>query len=103
MKNLNSVLESHATGRSNCPMDEANTVRLTVCGSFGFGNAGDEAVPIALADIGAYLGFSMNVNVVGRFDEPALSQVIGLGPRDASRRETLRGYPLLLSGGGIIE
>jgi polysaccharide pyruvyl transferase WcaK-like protein len=76
---------------------------LTVCGSFGFGNAGDEAIPYAIADIATHLGLSVDLDVVGRFDEPALTGVIGMGTGGIRRREELRGQPIVVTGGGIIE
>ena len=78
-------------------------MRVTVCGSFGFGNAGDEAIPLALADMGAHLGVKVAPDIVGRYDEPASPAVIGIGARDAARREAVRGQPVILSGGGIID
>jgi len=84
-------------------VNRADAIDLTICGSFGFGNAGDEAVPAAIADIAVHLGIEIAPHVVGRFDEPAMPEVIGLGAADAQRREMLRGHPLVMSGGGIIE
>lgn len=78
-------------------------VHLTVCGSFGFQNLGDEAIPLALVDIGRRIGIEIVPDVVSRFDKPASTDVIGLGEQDRLRRNSLRRQPLLMSGGGIIE
>jgi polysaccharide pyruvyl transferase WcaK-like protein len=77
--------------------------QLTVCGSFGFGNAGDEAVPLACQDLAKACGIPLDVAVLGRFAKPAMPEVIGIGNADQSRRERLRGQPLLMIGGGVIE
>jgi polysaccharide pyruvyl transferase WcaK-like protein len=82
-------------------MDEKR--QLTVCGSFGFGNAGDEAVPLAYHDLARACGISLDLAVLGRFDRPAMPEVIGIGRADRGRREKLRGRRLLMSGGGVIE
>ncbi|WP_084462222.1 polysaccharide pyruvyl transferase family protein [Bradyrhizobium sp. WSM1417] len=78
-------------------------MKLSICGSFGFGNVGDEAIPLAIADLGLSLGVLIEPIVIGRYDEPALAEVIGWSNRDKERRETLRGVPLVFSGGGIID
>lgn len=76
---------------------------LVVAGSFGFGNAGDEAVPLAIADLASELGFNVSVDVLSRFDEPATRDVIGLGAQDTVRRRALLDRVVLLSGGGVVE
>jgi polysaccharide pyruvyl transferase WcaK-like protein len=78
-------------------------MKVTVCGSFGFANVGDEAIPEAIADLGHSFGVSIEPMVVGRYDEPAMAEVIGLSGRDRARRDALRGLPVLASGGGIID
>jgi polysaccharide pyruvyl transferase WcaK-like protein len=78
-------------------------MKLTICGSFGFGNAGDEAIPEAIFDIAASLGMFVETNAVGRFPEPAFQNIVGIGDNDRQRLERLRGQPVLVSGGGIIE
>ena len=77
--------------------------KLTICGSFGFGNIGDEAIPLAVHDLAENLGVPINLDILSRFDKPEISSVIGLGDQDKERRESLRGQPLIMSGGGIIE
>ncbi len=76
---------------------------LTLCGSFGFGNIGDEAIPQAITDMADTLNISLRINLLSRFDRPKISNVIGLGPQDDERRNQLAGQPILLVGGGIIE
>lgn len=78
-------------------------LRLTVAGSFGYGNAGDEGAPLAICDLARSLGYKATVDVLSRFNEPAESKVIGLGPRDTSRRRAIADQPLLFVGGGIVE
>jgi len=77
--------------------------RLTVAGSFGFGNAGDEGAPLAVEDIGRSLGIELAVDVIGRFRAPADADVIGLGDEDRLRRDAVAQQPLLYVGGGVIE
>jgi polysaccharide pyruvyl transferase WcaK-like protein len=77
--------------------------KLTVCGSFGFGNAGDEALPLAIADLAHSHGMNAEIQVLGRFPRPALPHVIGLDVQDEARRATLKGSPILVAGGGVVE
>ena len=83
--------------------EPANRIKLTVCGSFGFGNAGDEAIPEAITDMAGQLGMPVHIDMVTRFDNPAMPHVIGLGAKDRHRLELLRQQPLIMSGGGIID
>lgn len=76
---------------------------LTVCGSFGFGNAGDEAVPLALQDLAASLEVELDLAVIGRYAEVDMPEVIGLGLQDADRRASRRASHLMFVGGGVIE
>lgn len=78
-------------------------MNLTVCGSFGFFNVGDEAIPLALEDMLNQLGQPGKISVLSRFEKPVMPSVIGLGDHDRSRRLPLEKQPLLVSGGGIIE
>lgn len=78
-------------------------IPLTIAGSFGFGNAGDEGAPLAIEDIGRSLGVDIAVDVIGRFRAPANSAVIGLGDEDRMRRDAIAQQPLLYVGGGVIE
>jgi polysaccharide pyruvyl transferase WcaK-like protein len=77
--------------------------KIVVCGSFGYGNIGDEAVPYAIKDIGESIGVKLDVIPVGRYDLTPISDVIDLGPQDKLKRANLKGLPLLVVGGGIIE
>lgn len=76
---------------------------INICGSFGYGNAGDEAIPLAIADMLGALGIHSEINVLGRFDEPDLPSVIGLGKSDRERRNQIMGLPTIVSGGGVVE
>lgn len=76
---------------------------IVIYGSFGFGNAGDEAVPEAVQDMLAELRCDARISVVSRFDKTDMPEVIGMGRHDAHRMTRLKGLPLLISGGGIIE
>ncbi len=52
------VMQDEQAPRSRRKMDSIN---LTVCGSFGFGNAGDEAIPDAIFDMAAQLGIPVEL------------------------------------------
>lgn len=84
-------------------MTNAAVQRVTVAGSFGLGNIGDEAVPLALSDLAQAQGLSISLDVVSRFAQVVLPGVISLGPHDAGRRQALCHHPLVLAGGGIVE
>jgi len=76
---------------------------ITVAGSFGFGNAGDEAVPLALADLLDGCTPTVRFVPLARYSEPDDAHVIGLGLKDRQRREALANQPLLYAGGGVVE
>ncbi len=76
--------------------------RITVCGSFGFGNTGDEAVPLAIADLAKALPITLRISVLSRYRRIPSPEVIGRGEQDGQRRRELRGQLLMLAGGGVI-
>jgi len=76
---------------------------LTIFGSFGFGNIGDEAIPYALADLLQQLKLDYELSIVSRFDSPAMDSVIGLGAVHTDTLDKLRGQPSIIAGGGIVE
>jgi polysaccharide pyruvyl transferase WcaK-like protein len=76
---------------------------IAVYGSFGDGNAGDEAVPEALHDMGEELGINLTVKVLTRLERPALPDVIGMGSQYLHQRNAVEGERLFISGGGVIE
>lgn len=76
---------------------------LVVCGSFGYGNAGDEAIPESIADMLNYLGDSYHIHKVARYDRVDDHNTLSLGEADAQRINALGGSPVLMSGGGIFE
>lgn len=78
-------------------------MNITVCGSFGFGNAGDEAIPLAVSDMLQQIGVDCGVDTLSRYDRPEVDGVIGMGKPDTERRYQLRDQPLLMCGGGIVE
>jgi len=78
------------------------TGHVTVAGSFGLGNVGDEAVPLALRDLAAARGWNIELDVLARFDRVVVPGVVSLGPQDKSRRASLGGRPVVLCGGGIL-
>lgn len=77
--------------------------RLGVYGSFGFGNAGDEAIPLALMDMFGQLNAHVDLSVLTRFAEVPMDGIVGTGPRHESERRRLAGAPVLVSGGGVID
>lgn len=77
--------------------------RLVVAGSFGFGNAGDEAVPLAIGDLAKSAGCPIDLATVTRFREPSMPGIIGMGERFEQQIDSLRDVPLILAGGGIVE
>jgi hypothetical protein len=58
---------------------------------------------MAVGDLARALGWPVEFDVVGRFDEVNEPNVLGLGPAHAQARAALRGQPFLYVGGGIIE
>ncbi|MCA9296799.1 MAG: polysaccharide pyruvyl transferase family protein [Phycisphaerales bacterium] len=81
----------------------AETVDVTLAGSFGFGNAGDEAVPLAMSDLLDGYTPRVRFRTITRYDQPDCASTIGLGPADAERRRSLEGHPMFFIGGGIVE
>ena len=77
--------------------------KVVLFGSFGFGNTGDEAVPLAMSDMASHLGLSIEFHAVGRYSKVPMPNVIGLEEAVGAARSSLRGATVLLVGGGIIE
>lgn len=77
--------------------------KLALFGSFGHGNVGDEAVPLAIHDILSRAGRPHDIAVVGRWNDIPDENVIGLGDKYNDQLHELNGKPAVLSGGGIIE
>ena len=77
--------------------------KLVIFGSFGFGNVGDEAVPLAIQDIFAGVHMDRQLKVVSRFAKPVLDGVLGLDETYRQQLKSLSNKPVVLSGGGIIE
>lgn len=77
--------------------------RATVCGSFGFANAGDEGAWMAVEDIVADAGLEFRVDKLTRFTKPHMDNVIGIGPADRMRRIRLVGNPIVYVGGGVVD
>jgi len=75
--------------------------KLTVCGSFGFGNAGDEAIPLSYHSLLKAAGVDYSVDVLSRYAKPDMPEVIGTS--DASRVDAIRNQAIVVSGGGAIE
>lgn len=76
---------------------------LAIFGSFGHGNAGDEAVPLAITDLAEASRIKVTTSVVSRFADVRMPQVISWNSigldKVAPQADTL----VLLSGGGIVE
>lgn len=77
--------------------------RLAVFGSFGFGNAGDEAIPLALTDMFGQLRVKVDLSVLTRFAEVPMEGIVGMGARHEAQRRSLAGVPVMVSGGGVID
>ncbi len=77
--------------------------RLAVFGSFGFGNAGDEAIPLALTDMLGQLSANVGLSVLTRFAEVPMQGIVGMGQSHESGRRGLAGVPVVVSGGGVID
>ena len=75
--------------------------RVTLFGSFGWGNAGDEAIPHVLKYLIKNVSNGFEVDVCSRFNKVALNGIIGRN--DKNRLNSISGQPLILCGGGIIE
>ena len=75
---------------------------LVVFGSFGYGNVGDEAVPVAISDLLASIDIELDVKAVSRFSQVQMDSVISLGQLD-EKKDALDGCPVIISGGGIVE
>lgn len=78
-------------------------MKLTVCGSFGFGNAGDEAIPLAICDMLSEIQKEASLTVLCRYDRPDMPDILGVGIIDADQRKKISTHPCIVSGGGIIE
>ncbi len=76
---------------------------LVAFGSFGFGNAGDEAIPYAMSDLLKQQSIPHNISIVSRYDSPSMENVIGLGEQYGAQLEKLNNQPVIISGGGVIE
>lgn len=77
--------------------------RLTIAGSFGFGNIGDEAISLAMEDLASEKLPGLNHDLLSRYKNPPLPGIVGLGRKYSHQLRSLVGQPLLFSGGGIIE
>jgi L-malate glycosyltransferase len=74
-------------------------LELSVFGSFGFGNVGDEIVPYCVKNLGENIGADIKLTTFSRYDGILKSDVIN----HQSYRNTDLGSLLFISGGGIIE
>jgi polysaccharide pyruvyl transferase WcaK-like protein len=96
------VALANAVDRSNNELsDDATICSVAICGSFGFGNVGDEAIPFALSDIASSLGLSLQAKIFSRYDanDPAI-----FGPNSWQNCEI--DHPastLIVAGGGAVE
>jgi len=78
------------------------SLKLILCGSFGLGNIGDEALPYAASDLAHAYGLDLQFNLLSRYDQPVLANAIGLQAIRPHYWDQLRGQPCLITGGGII-
>ena len=76
---------------------------MVVAGSFGRGNAGDEAAWLAVGDLARQCGMDCQVRVLTRFSRGGFANVMGTGKEDAERRRAMCAAPAVIVGGGVIE
>ena len=74
-----------------------------VFGSFGYGNVGDEAVPMAFQQLLVDAGYEGNVVPVSRFASADLDGVVYTTPEKNPLISEAAGKPMILCGGGIVE
>lgn len=79
-----------------------NHTNLTVFGSFGFGNLGDELVPESFRNMLSSVGRSTDVNVLSRFQGVSLGETAPY-PDLADPSDGPRDGLIVLAGGGIVE
>jgi len=79
----------------------ADNKRITVCGSFGFGNTGDEAITLAYTDILNAVGIDREIDILSRYKTTDIEKVIGTTQEE--RIDKIRKQPIIVSGGGIVE
>jgi polysaccharide pyruvyl transferase WcaK-like protein len=77
--------------------------RLTVWGSFGFGNAGDEAAYLAIADLADGCSIPLQLDVISRYRKPVLGHVQGLASSQDGMHLEFATQPTVCVGGGVIE
>lgn len=80
----------------------ADISTVTVFGSFGYGNVGDELVPSCVERLSAESGYPIRARPVTRFRSGKLDGIIYLQPEDKALASALAGK-VILCGGGIIE
>jgi len=76
---------------------------ISLAGSFGFGNVGDEAVVPAFQHLLLAAGARCHATPLSRWQRTPDPGVIDLGPESVEQRRSLRGSDLVICGGGIIE
>jgi polysaccharide pyruvyl transferase WcaK-like protein len=83
--------------------NSAGEQTLVVAGSFGFGNVGDEAVPLALADLAAARMPGLAIETLTRYSRVTLPGIVTLGADDHGARQALSTKPIVYVGGGVVE
>lgn len=78
-------------------------LNISVFGSFGYGNVGDELVPSCIEGLSAECGIPLRVLPVSRFRSGKLDGVVYLGTEDGDALRAALGSKVLLCGGGIVE
>ncbi len=79
------------------------SLQIAICGSFGFGNAGDEAVPRSIERIARAAGYNVQMFVLSRWNETPAPHVIDLSDKDRLKEAKSKVRLVLATGGGIIE
>lgn len=81
----------------------SNSSTISVFGSFGYGNVGDELVPECIENLSLECGLSITVRPISRFRSGELDGIVYLRPEDEAEVHEALLRKVLLCGGGIVE
>jgi polysaccharide pyruvyl transferase WcaK-like protein len=77
--------------------------KVSVFGSFGFGNVGDEAVPAAFGALMQSLGARAEIIPVSRYSSADMEGIVYTPDRGSAALKEAALHPMVLCGGGIVE